>query len=460
MKNFRTLMVLTVLVVGSLFLAAYTPTPTFNTAVPSMLVSSVEAQDQEPVVLTYIKLADELEAQALDVLVEEFRTMNDGQYSYVTVEFNALPFDDLMTGIQTSVATGQAIDIIQADAPNMLNFAADGVIQPQTASWSEEELSRFTPQSLDEATIASEFYGPPMRQSCSVMWYNTEMTAAAGVDVPEGVDALTYEDALEIWQQMVIDENGDGVPEVYGVELGQNPYWGDYEYRVPARTAGEPGSPTYEGVGPDGIVFDGYFNTPEAIEAYQFIQDLYLEHNVATAEPVPNSFLAQSAAFYISPARVVGVRNDQFPDMPEIRATNTPYFVTPLCHTGSWHYGISTTTEHYEEAIALVKFLTNDESAATYYDFLQQMPANVELLNSLPEWQEYPRSFVLDFFREYGEPRITSPSYTQFDALFQEFYLSLITGGDAEQLANEYAQLMTDAGSIYEGWRESISEME
>ncbi|MEM6284223.1 MAG: extracellular solute-binding protein, partial [Chloroflexota bacterium] len=340
MKNLRTFTVLAVLVVGTLFLAAYAPTPAFEASLPGVVIPAASAQDQEPVVLTYIKLADELEAQALDVLVEEFRAQNDGEFSYVTVEYNALPFADLMTGIQTSVATGQPVDIIQADAPNLLNFAVDGVIQPQTASWTEEELSRFAPQSLDEATIAGEFYGPAMRQSCSVMWYNTEMTAAAGVDVPEGIDALTYEDALAIWEQVIVDENGDGVPEVYGVELGQNPYWGDYEYRVPARTAGAPDSPTYAGVGPDGIVFDGFFNTPEAIEAYQFIQDLYMEHNVATAEPVPNSFLAQSAAFYISPARVVGVRNDQFPDMPEIRATNAPYFVTPLCHTGSWHYGI------------------------------------------------------------------------------------------------------------------------
>jgi fructooligosaccharide transport system substrate-binding protein len=460
MKRFRTFSILTVMVVGTMLLAAFAPTPAIQFAISSDNAISVAAQDQDPVVLTFIKIADELEAQALDVMIEEWRMANDGEYSYVTVEFNALPFSDLMTGIQTAVATGQPVDLIQADAPNLLNFAVDGVIQPQTADWSEDELALFAPQSLDEATIAGEFYGPPMRQSCSVMWYNTEMVAAAGLEVPEGIDAVTYEDALAIWQQIATDENGDGVPDVYGVELGQNPYWGDYEYRVGARSAGEPGSPTYEGVGPDGIVFDGYFNTPEAIEAYQFIQSLYTEHNVATAEPVPNSFLAQSAAFYISPARVVGVRNDQFPDMPEIRATNAPYFNTPLCHTGSWHYGVSTTTENYEETMALIKYLTSDEAAATYYDFLQQMPANVALLNSLPEWQEYPRSFVLEFFRAYGTPRITSPAYTQFDALYQEFYLSLITGGDAEALANEYAALMTDAASIYEGWRDMVGEME
>jgi multiple sugar transport system substrate-binding protein len=439
------------IVVFTTILAVSAPTLATPAAAPVDSGAGAPAQ-QEQVVLTFIKIADELEAQALDELVREFQESENGRWAHVSVEYNALPFSELMTGIQTAVATGQTVDLIQADAPNILNFVVDGILAPQTADWTEAELAQFAPQSLEEGTVNGEFYGPPMRQSCSVMWYNTEMVAAAGIEVEEGIDAVTFDDALAMWQQIAVDENGDGVPEVYGVELGQAAYWGDYEFRTPIRTAGEPGSPTYEGVGPNGIEFVGYFNTPEAIEAYRFIQSLYTEHKVATSEPVPNSFLAEASAFFISPDRVIGVRNDQFPDMAEIRATNFPYFVTPMCHTGSWHYGIASTTDNYEEAIALVKFLSQDSSAETYYGFLQQMPANVNVLNSLPDWQEYPRSFILEFFNQYGRPRIKTPAYTAFDTLYQEFYFSLITGGDAEQLANEYAQLMEDAASQYEGW--------
>jgi fructooligosaccharide transport system substrate-binding protein len=441
------------LVVLTTALAISAPTLATPTLLPVNSSADAPAQ-QEQVTLNFIKIADELEAQAFDELVAEFQTIEDGRWAHVSVEYNAYPFNELMTAIQTSVATGQAVDLIQADAPNILNFAADGILAPQTADWTEEELARFAPQSVSEGTANGEFYGPPMRQSCSVMWYNTEMVAAAGIEVPEGVDAVTFEDALAMWQQIAVDENGDGVPEVYGVELGQAPYWGDYEYRTPARTAGEPGSPTYEGVGPNGIEFVGYFDTPEAIEAYRFIQSLYTEHQVAAVEPVPSSFLAEAAAFFISPDRVIGVRNDQFPDMPEIRATNFPYFTTPMCHTGSWHYGIASTTEHYEEAIALVKWLSDDAQAEKYYGYLQQMPANVNVLNALPEWQEYPRTFILEFFNAYGKPRIQTPAYTAYNALHSEFYLSLITGGNVDELVPEYAQLMEASAAQYAGWNE------
>lgn len=52
-------------------------------------------------------------------------------------------------------------------------------------------------------------------------------------------------------------------------------------------------------------------------------------------------------------------------------------------------------------------------------------------------------------FVEYGAPRIESPAYTEYNALFTEFYQALMSGGDAEALAQEYAQLMEAAAASY-----------
>jgi len=53
---------------------------------------------------------------------------------------------------------------------------------------------------------------------------------------------------------------------------------------------------------------------------------------------------------------------------------------------------------------------------------------------------------------EYGRPRIVSPAYTEYNALFTEFYGSLVSGEDVQTLADEYAALMDEAAAKYEGW--------
>ena len=70
------------------------------------------------------------------------------------------------------------------------------------------------------------------------MWYNADMLQKAGIDTST-TSAWTYGDsgtALVNWQKLTVDANGDGTPEVFGLE-----HYGPWDYfqRIPSRSNGE-----------------------------------------------------------------------------------------------------------------------------------------------------------------------------------------------------------------------------
>lgn len=454
MKTHFWKLVIALAVIGSFILGACQPaaTPAPAGEEPTAVEPDAEMPttgDRAPVTLTFIKIADELEAQAFDEMVAAFQQIEGGRWSHVSIEYDAKPFAQLFPAIETSVATGAKVDLIQADGPDIKHFAWNGVIMDLTDHFTEEELQQWFPQSIEEGTYEGRFYGPPEVQSCQLLWYRQDFVDAAGLEL-NPTEALTYGPdgtGLPVWQRLTIDQDGDGNPEVFGFQ-NNGPFWFDYLNRIPARTNGEPGSPTYEGVSEDGLGFVGYFDTPEAIEAYQFDQDLFYEYQVRSVEPPPNALLAGSSAMAVFQDLIVGIQRDQFPDV-ELGAMYPPAWITPMCQTGSWHYGISPTTEHFEEALAFVKYASSDEGAAFIWKYKNQFPANLNLLSDLEEFQTYPRELMADFFVDYGEPRIKSVAYTEYNALFSEFYQSLVSGGDVESLTHDYAQLMEEAAQKY-----------
>ncbi|MGL4651109.1 MAG: ABC transporter substrate-binding protein [Caldilineaceae bacterium] len=403
--------------------------------------------------LRFLKINDELEAQAFAKIVEAWHQTEGGKWSYVTIEYDAKPFAELFPAISQAVATDSQIDLIQADGPDVKHFAYNNVLMDLTDSFTEEELQTWAPQSVAEGSANGRFYGPPLAQSCQLMWYRADAMTEAGIDVNSSEGWTLGDDgtALQNWLKLTTDENGDGSPEVFGLAFS-GPW--DYFQRGPVRSNGAPGDPTFEGVGNNGLQFTGYFDSPESIEAWKFMQSLVTEHGVQSAEQTANQMLTGLAATQVYQDLIMGTQKDQFPDV-EMGAIEPPYFQTKLCQTGSWHYGIAANTRHFDEALSFVKFAASDEGARIMYEFKSQLPANVNLLNELTDFQEIPeRVLMKEFFTEHGVPRIESPAYTEYNALFTEFYVSLIAGADAEALAQEYAQLMDQAAAKYEGWNE------
>lgn len=450
MKKFL-FVLLGILLVFSMVLASCAPTKeTETTKATSEEVFGEETPEKKTVTLKFLKISDELEAQALAEIVDAFHKIENGKYAYVNVEIDAKPFEELFPSIEKAVATGSDVDIVQADGPDVKHFAYNNVLMDLTDYYTEEELAQYPPQSIAEGSYKGRFYGPPECQSCQLMWFNKDMLDAVGIDYTN-TEGWTYGEngtGLTNWQKLTVDADGNGTPEVFGYQT--NGPW-DYFWRIPPRSNGEVGSPTFQGVSDDGLTFTGYFDTPESVEAFQFIQDMVYKYKIMSAELVTNQMLSGLAATVVSQDMIMGTVKNQFPDFP-LGGIEPPYFVTKLCQTGSWHWGITKTTDHFEEALAFVKFLSSDEGASYIWKYKNQLPANINLYNSIDEFTdpENPRSLMVDFFNKYGVPRIETPAYTEYNALFTQFFNSLLAGEeDIQALATEYAELMNEAAEKY-----------
>ena len=121
----------------------------------------------------------------------------------MTVDFELLPFPQLFPKIQANAAAKAPTDIILTDGPNLWSFAYNGIIAPMD-EWFDKALieKSWTPTSLATSSYRGKFYAPPQMESCSVMWFNKDMTDKAGIKPPDQLaQTWTMDQALDAWQK-------------------------------------------------------------------------------------------------------------------------------------------------------------------------------------------------------------------------------------------------------------------
>lgn len=416
-----------------------------------------DAGPSGPVTLRFLAITDDDQLNAWREILASFQQIEDGKWSYVELEFETVPFRELFPKIESSVAVGLPWDLFQADGPDMKHYGFNRVIMPLTEHFTDAEMAQWFPQSIEEGSFRGEFLGPPIMQSCSLMMYNKDFTDAAGLAPPQGIeDAWTMDEAMAAWEDATVDENGDGVPEVWGVRWGQGTWTGDYEHGIFRRSNGALGSPTHQGMGEDGVTFRGYLDTDEAVVAMQFYQDMHLKNKVSPVEAIPEIFESRQSAFMITPDNRIGALNRiHGEDGFNWGVTGIPYFQTPVCHTGSWHYGISPNTENFKEALAFVKYASSDEGARIWYKHVRQLPANIGLFNELAEYGDDGNQRIwLDAMNSFGIPRIQTPGYTEYQQLFAEAAGNIAVGADPREQLSAAARRIEGLVAKYAGWNQ------
>ena len=421
--------------------------------------SDSSSSEAEAITLKFVICCAPEDAVVYDEIFEAWKAA-EPQYANVTIELDVTPFEQLFPKIETSVAAGADFDLFEADGPDIKHYSFNEVIISMDEYYTEEEKAEFLPQTIEEGSYLGTFMSPAIMQSCSLMFYNSDMTDAAGVSPPAEIAGWTIQEAWDAWEKTQTDENGDGTPEVWGLRWGQGTWTGDYEQGIIRRSAGERGSPTFAGMGPDAITFVGYLDTPEAIEGYQAYRDMHFgDRAVTPIESIPDIFFNRQSAFVIHPDNAIGTINRLYPDGDfNYGVTGIPYMEggAQLCHTGSWHFGISPNSEHKDVAAALVKFITGHEGARIWYDNIRQLPARFDLINELPEYNEYPQELFAQGLQEIGEPRIQTPCYTEYQQLAAVLLQDLQQSEDLDVAARVHkaAEDIEQACAKYAGWNE------
>lgn len=134
----------------------------------------------------------------------------------------------------------------------------DDAIDPYRADIIESRLAPYTANGHN--------YGIDYHLGAFVMYYNTALLEAAGVDVDS---IVTWDDYIEAGKKVTQDTNGDGTPDVYMASIETTDIFSTYPLMLMM------GGGTYNADGE--IILD----SPENVAALQFLQDLVHVHGIA-----------------------------------------------------------------------------------------------------------------------------------------------------------------------------------
>ena len=95
---------------------------------------------------------------------------------------DVVSWNDIYTVVNTRIANGEAPDLLNIDG--FADYQADGLLLPASDWVSEETYAKFFPSFLDQSVVDGVVWAVPDLASARALYYNADILAAAGVEVP------------------------------------------------------------------------------------------------------------------------------------------------------------------------------------------------------------------------------------------------------------------------------------
>jgi multiple sugar transport system substrate-binding protein len=391
--------------------------------------------------LTFMFRGGEDEKKAYEAAIDRF-TEETG----VKVKMIVTDADQYATKLQAAVAGNKVPDVFYIETASMQSYISSGVLMNIQDALEEQgaDLDNVWEYGLDsyrfdgtiQGTSAGDLYGLPKDIGPFAFGYNADMLEEAGIERPDPDEPLTWDEWLEICQELTQDTDGDGKVDQWGT--GLNVQWNSQAFVW--SNGGDWTTEDHTQVTVD---------TPEFAEAIQFIADLTNVHEVT-----PNPEQAQTLDTY---QRFMAGEIGFFPvgpwDMSVYNELDFEYDLMPwpvgktgepATWIGTLGIGVSSTTAMPEDAVKLVTYLSTDEEAQqTLVDASVQIPNRID---TAQEWAAEPqedeaakplnRQEFLDVAEDYG--RAGSSSYTYGGEWYDELWVGIQPVIDGEKPAAEY----------------------
>lgn len=268
------------------------PTEIPVTQVPAMADTVAPA---EPVTIRFSSWGKPEQNAAIASMVAAFKA----KYPNIEISEEYDPYDGYFEKKTTQIAGNQLPDVFALDTSSICDYASANRIVDLTEATNAgtptgDLLATLSPSALANLNIGGKQYAYPLAGGALLLYYNKDMFDAAGLAYPD--PSWTFQDVLDAAAKMSVDNNGDG-------ELDQWGYYPNYYnsedfasilHRFGARW-----------LSPDGKT--AVSNSPEAVAAVQFIQDLIYKYKVTPrpqdVEGIESPFAAGLVAMYedISP---------------------------------------------------------------------------------------------------------------------------------------------------------------
>ncbi len=182
---------------------------------------------QEAVTLQVSVWVGEAEFAALEELGGRYTASHPG----VTIEFINIvdggPFG--RDKLQQMVAGGQAPDIMMMNTGQFEAFGSREVLAPldERVAADQFDLGVYFPAAVEGSKIEGTLYGLPKDISDHLVYINTDMFDAAGVELPG--NEWTWDDYRATAKSLTLDTDGDGAVDQWGTSVENSAWsWGSF----------------------------------------------------------------------------------------------------------------------------------------------------------------------------------------------------------------------------------------
>jgi multiple sugar transport system substrate-binding protein len=308
------------------------------------------------------------------------------KYPNITVEEELDPWDGYWEKKTTQLASDTLPDVFAMSTGYICEYVAAGRLldltpindNPVVSGWVKD----LPKTALANLTINGKQYGFPYAAGTIILYYNKTMFDAAGVEYPK--PGWTYDDMLAAATKLTVDTNGDGEPDQWGF------------------MADLTGIDTFEAVvhsfGGRWLSDDAtqsLANSPETVEAMQFMQDLAYKYKVSARpqdlEGVEDPFASQLVAMHLSLVAVMGTLSEVTDFQWDIAAPPLGFKGQAAAGAirGNPNYVVSSKTAHPEESALLAAWLSSAEAQSILGKAKGRFPAHpagqAEWLSAPPE---------------------------------------------------------------------------
>ena len=115
---------------------------------------------------------------------KDFEAANEN----IDLVVDVVSWNDIYTVVNTRISNNDAPDILNIDV--FADYQADGLLLPAQDFISEETYAKFYPAFLEQSVVDGTVWAVPDLASARALYYNADILAAAGVEVPTTWDEL------------------------------------------------------------------------------------------------------------------------------------------------------------------------------------------------------------------------------------------------------------------------------
>ena len=365
-------------------------------------------------------------AACVKTAAEDF---NASQSKYV-LNIRNLAFTDFNQQLTTAIAAGETPDLIIVDNPDNARYAAAGALQDLTAyvkEWGQGD--QYLPGPWNSTLWDGKNYGIPLGSNTVVLWINTDMAQAAGLDVSN--PPKTW-DEFETWAAKMTDKSKG----VYGTALlAKKDETGTFLF--------------LPWVLQNGGSLDK-LDSPESIAALQFWTDLvnkgYAPKSAVTdgfAE-IYTQFTTGKAAMMISGTWNVNSIPKDAPDLHWMVAT-LPYTKKPASSLGGENWAMMAHGKQPDGAWAFLKFVTDVSYGTKLTDCMGYIPSRKDVLAQVSaKSANDPTMQVFLKQMESAEARGPLPNWSDVSAFIQEAMQEALSGQKSPEQAMKDAAAQID----------------